>query len=354
VVRPIIITDIVNISQMSAWRIVGELGQIDGGNGAEPDFPADDLATVTGWTAKSEGWCRRLECIPASFIGEPAMSTTLTVPAVAGALGTMFAVDAEHRIAVIGSRPDVGSTIAAGVAPEVELLGLDGESHRLFENSPGKTLLVAFSSWCGCRHDLPGWQALRDELAEEPLEVIGIAIDESAADVVPFTEHIDFPVLIDTDRAFADAYGLVNVPTIIWVDEDRKVVRAPSTEFSDDTFVEVHGVESGPHLEAVRHWVRDGTLPDDTDPVAEHLRPFTPEQRQARVEFRLALELDRAGHPEAAAQRVAIADALAPDDFTIWRAGMKLVGDDPFGAEFFERYLDWQQRHGGPLSSTDS
>jgi hypothetical protein len=28
---------------------------------------------------------------------------------------------------------------------------------------------------------------------------------------------------------------------------------------------------------------------------------------------------------------------------------MPLVGGDPFGAAFFERYQDWQQRHGGPL-----
>ena len=32
---------------------------------------------------------------------------------------------------------------------------------------------------------------------------------------------------------------------------------------------------------------------------------------------------------------------------------MQLVGDDPFGAEFFERYTEWQQRHGGPLATPD-
>lgn len=353
-VRPIIFTDIVNISEMTAWKIVGELGQIDGDSGTEPGFSAEDLAAVTGWTAKPEGWCRGAECIPASFIGDVAMSTTLDARGVAAALGTFIAIDAEHRIAVIGSRPDAGSTLGTGVAPEVELLGLDGEIHRLFEHPGAKTLLVTFSSWCGCRYDLPGWQALRDELADEPFDVIGIAIDESPTDVAPFTEHIDFPVLIDTDRAFADAYRLVNVPTIIWVDEHRNVVRSPSIEFSDDKFVEVHGVESGPHLEAVRRWVREGVLPRESVSIAAELEPLTSDQLRARVEFRLALELDRAGHRQAAAERVAIADALAPDDFTIWRAGMKLVGDDPFGAEFFDRYLDWQQRHGGPLSVTDS
>ena len=75
------------------------------------------------------------------------------------------------------------------------------------------------------------------------------------------------------------------------------------------------------------------------------------DQRQARVEFRLALELLRRGHRGAAAERLATADALAPDDLSIWRAGMQLVGEDPFGEAFLERYADWQTRHGGPLAS---
>ena len=57
-------------------------------------------------------------------------------------------------------------------------------------------------------------------------------------------------MLVDTDRRFADTYGLINVPTVIWLDAERRVVRDPSPEFSDDTFTEVHGVESGPHLDA--------------------------------------------------------------------------------------------------------
>ena len=268
---------------------------------------------------------------------------------VADALGTAVAVDDDYRIAVIGNRYDSESTLESGVAPDVELTGLDGERHRLFEEGHGKTLVVAFSSWCGCRYDLPGWKQLKDELADHDFGVVAVAIDESTADVAPWATDIDYPVLVDTDRTFADSYGLVNVPTVIWLDEERRVVRQPAAEFSDDQFTSVHGIESGPHLEAVRAWVREGVVPDADAPAPPP--SLGAEQRQARAEFRLALELKRRGHDEAAADRVAIADALAPDDFTIWRAGMQLVGDDPFGAEFFDRYTDWQQRHGGPLAS---
>jgi peroxiredoxin len=337
----------------STWTIVGELGTVDGGDGAEPVLGAAQLAEVTGWTPKPEGWCRGAECIPASFLGEVAHADEMTAAAAAGALGSAYAAEPDHRIAVIGVRADASSTLASGVAPDVELTALDGSPRRLFGDPHDKTLLVAFSSWCGCRYDLPGWKALNDELAEHDFGVVAVAIDEATEDVAPFAEGIDFPVLVDTDRRFADTYGLINVPTIIWLDRDRKVVRDPSPEFADDTFTEVHGVESGPHLEAVRRWVTTGDAGDDLALNDPYPGSLSDDQRRARAEFRLALELARAGHDEAAARHVQVADELAPDDFTIWRAGMQLVGDDPFGAEFFERYTEWQQRHGGPLATAD-
>ena len=57
---------------------------------------------------------------------------------------------------------------------------LEGNEHALSEWQGQKKLLVTFASWCGCRYDLPGWQALHDELAPTGFSVIGVAIDNAA------------------------------------------------------------------------------------------------------------------------------------------------------------------------------
>jgi hypothetical protein len=94
----------------------------------------------------------------------------------------------------------------------------------------------------------------------------------------------------------------------------------------------------------VRRWVGHDELPGDEVPARGWTGGLSDDQRQARVEFRLALELLRRGDRPAAAERLARADRLAPDDLSIWRAGMKLVGEDPFGEAFLERYADWLVR----------
>jgi hypothetical protein len=45
-------------------------------------------------------------------------------------------------------------------------------------------------------------------------------------------------VLVDADHEFVDAYGIRNVPTVVWIDEDDRIVRPNSPEFGDDQFVD--------------------------------------------------------------------------------------------------------------------
>jgi peroxiredoxin len=237
-------------------------------------------------------------------------------------------------------------------APAFELPDLDGKLRRLDEWLGRKILLVTFASWCGCRYDLPGWQALHDELAPSGFTVIAVAIDHRADVVRPWTEGITMPVLYDPNHVLTELYAISNVPTVVWIDEEGRIARPIGSAQGTDLFTEFTGIESGPHLDEVRRWVRHGVLPLTEDQARAAVADLTPEEVLARLHFRIASEAHRIGDDEATRRHLMLASELAPDDLTIWRAGMPLVGEDPFGDAFFVRYEAWKGRgspaHGLP------
>ena len=70
-----------------------------------------------------------------------------------------------------------------------------------------------------------------------------------------------FPVAVDPAHVTAEAFGIAQVPSSVWIDEDGRIVKPPTIAPGDDQFVDYTKVESSRHHDAVRAWVRDGVLP---------------------------------------------------------------------------------------------
>jgi hypothetical protein len=177
--------------------------------------------------------------------------------------------------------------------------------------------------------------------------VIAVALDEDVDAVrqwaldeppVPLT----YPVLVDRDHALAEAYGIVNVPTTVWIDEDGRIVRPPAIAPADDKFKDFTQIESALHHDALRQWVMDGVEPMSDEEFAARTQAPSFELQLARAERRLAMHLLREGHEDAGNAHLARALELAPDDWTIHRGSMPVRGMDPFGQEFFDFYERWQ------------
>lgn len=149
-------------------------------------------------------------------------------------------------------------------------------------------------------------------------------------------------MLVDRDHLVAERYGIVNVPTTVWIDEEGFVVRPPSIAPADDRFKDFTQLDSSVHHDALRTWVHDGVAPPSNDELRARLTPPSPELQVARVERRLAMHLLRADARDAAEQALARAMALAPEDWTIHRGSMPVRGEDPFGQAFFDFYQQWE------------
>lgn len=187
------------------------------------------------------------------------------------------------------------------------------------------------------------WQALHAELGGRGLVVITVALDKSVDDARPWIEKAapTHPALVDTRHVLADLYNIVNVPTVLWIDERGRIVRPNDVVFGTDTFRHITGLDSARPLAALRAWVAGetaGFAPKETRALQ---RLPTPSDQQARAEFGLGEWLARRGRMEAAERHFARAGELAPHDFTIRRGSMPIRGLDSMGPKFREMRDAW-------------
>jgi hypothetical protein len=190
---------------------------------------------------------------------------------------------------------------------------------------------------------LPVWQALQEELGAKGFTVITVALDRSPEDARPWIEKAKptHPSLIDTEFRVADLFGMVNVPTIVWIDESGKIVRPNDVAFATDTYKAITGMDAAKSLGAIRAWVLGESRPLDAATIHARQALPTAEHQQARAEFGLARWLWSQGNQDAANRHFARADELAPDDWTIRRGSMLMRGMDPFGQDFRTIRNEW-------------
>jgi peroxiredoxin len=313
-----------------------------------------DLHGALGWELKPAGLCRDDTCVPVRDPNALWVDDRLCLSSVADAVGQPVVVDVDAGIMAVALPAELRRRALADLeAPPFILPDLDGVEHPLSEWAGRKKLLVAFSSWCGCRYDLPGWQELHDELSGDGLTVIAVAIDQSADDVRPFAAGLTMPVLYDPHHLLTELFAISNVPTVVWIDEGDRIARPNGEAFGSDTFAEFTGADSAPHKELVRRWVRDGELTMGRDEARTAVADLSNEEVLARLHFRIAAEAHRQGDVRTTRAHVLRAGELAPDDLTVWRAGMPLIGEDPFGQDFLDRYDAWRAR-GSPAHSMPS
>ena len=192
--------------------------------------------------------------------------------------------------------------------------------------------------------DLPVWQALYEELKGHGFVVITVALDKSADDARPWIEAARpaHPSLIDTRHALADLYNIVNVPTVLWIDGEGRIVRPNDVTFATDTFKHVTGLESARPLAAIRAWARGETSALPTEDARRLQTLPSASDQQARAEFGLGQWLWERGQRDAAERHFVRAGELAPHDFTIRRGTMPMRGIDPMGPEFRRMLQAWK------------
>ncbi|HUR40086.1 MAG TPA: TlpA disulfide reductase family protein [Verrucomicrobiae bacterium] len=110
----------------------------------------------------------------------------------------------------------------AEAAPAFDEVPLKGRVRIRLADYVGKVVYLDFwASWCSpCRRSLPWLERLHREHNAAGLEVIGINVDEKAADARAFLRRypVGYPTINDAGGAIAARYNVLDVPTSFLID----------------------------------------------------------------------------------------------------------------------------------------
>ena len=198
------------------------------------------------------------------------------------------------------------------------------------------------------------WQELRDELHPQGFELVTVGLDTLGAKGCRyFIEAADakHPSVIDQHHVLARLFGVINIPSALWINEEGTIVRPTETAPAPPKDGPRRGLgsaaempgrfkammaeakkipnDAGLYHAALRDWVAKG--PDSEfalspEEVVARSRPRSAEIAQGHAHFELASHLEVEGHHEAAVLHFREAHRLVPDSWSFKRQAWSLEG----------------------------
>ncbi len=147
-----------------------------------------------------------------------------------------------------------------------------------------------------------------------------------------------FTVLIDEKHIVASRYGMVNVPTAVWIDEKGRIVRPNETAFIDNRFTFMHGIDAAPYLNGLRDWLEQGEKSIYAltgEQLRRRMEPPNADHLLADANFKLAQYLVKIGHERDAISYFKAAQKLQPESWNYKRQAWLLADPDrDYGTNF--------------------
>ncbi|HEU0242727.1 MAG TPA: TlpA disulfide reductase family protein [Candidatus Limnocylindrales bacterium] len=159
----------------------------------------------------------RLQTILVIVVGVIVVGTLAYVASGPAAADGVTTVD----IAVSGKAPAVGD-----IPPAFTATTYDGTQVSLADYA-GKPVWLTFgASWCpDCRTEAPDLEATYLRYKDQGLNVLGVFIGESAADISAYAGRagLTFPIAVDQADEVASAYQTLGIPTHFFIGADGRI-----------------------------------------------------------------------------------------------------------------------------------
>jgi len=200
--------------------------------------------------------------------------------------------------------------------------------------------------------------------------VVTVSLEMSGAEASrPYIEAAapEHPSLLDPSHRMDALFGVVNIPNVVWIDEQGMVVRPaepgwpesqgvrlralseampkvgrapgappPPTAAADLRTQLASGQDRSTYADAVRDWVTKGAASEhalSADEVVARSQPRSMATSQAAAHFELAQQLWRTGRRDAALGHFRECHRLQPDNWTYKRQAWSAVSEERVGGD---------------------
>jgi len=219
------------------------------------------------------------------------------------------------------------------------------------------------------------WQALRTELHPLGVEIVTVSLELSGPEASRSSIEAadpEHPSLLDPTHQLDALFGVVNIPNVIWIDEDGVIVRpaepgwpgrtvypesmkamlverarqaaeAPPSDTPKPNLANVlqGGQDRDAYPDAIRDWARNGAASEYAmrpDEVVAASQPRSLEASQAAAHFELANHFWRTSERDASIRHFNECHRLQPDNWTYKRQAWSLVGNERAGGGELGRF----------------
>lgn len=205
------------------------------------------------------------------------------------------------------------------------------------------------------------WQTLREEAKDKNFELVTVGLDTLGVEgCKAFIDAANpqHPSLIDQHHVMADLFGVVNIPSSIWIDENGMIVRpaeaAPAPPKPDQKGVGGTNMEvptnvperlkqmmgeaakipnnQAEYHAALQDWIEKGADSEfvmSPEKVIDRSRPRDEKSALGHAHFELAAELEMRGNHDLAIKHFRKAHKLVPDSWTFRRQAWSLEKAKP-------------------------
>ena len=115
---------------------------------------------------------------------------------------------------------------AASPAPDSTLPARDGGTVQL-SSLKGQVVMINFwATWCGpCRQEMPLLEQLQAKYEPLGFTLLGVNVETDSAAASAWLKGVpvSFPILFDTKNAVAEQFGVMGMPSSVFVDREGRV-----------------------------------------------------------------------------------------------------------------------------------